>query len=48
MNFPAPFGITNNTQQALRPITSITKVVYKMPGSSCALARLAGGASGRA
>jgi hypothetical protein len=35
----APFGITNNTQEELQPITSITKDIYKMPESSCALAR---------
>jgi hypothetical protein len=34
----APFGIPNNTQHKLRPITSVTKVIYKMPESSCALA----------
>jgi len=35
----APFGTSNNTQQKLRPIISMTKVIYKMPESSCALAR---------
>jgi hypothetical protein len=34
-----PFGITNNTQQELRPITSLTKSNYKLSECLCALAR---------
>ena len=35
----APLEFTNNTQQELRPITSLTKSNYKLSECSCALAR---------
>ena len=34
----APFGASNNTKQALRPITSISKCNHNLSDSSCALA----------
>jgi len=44
----APFDVSHNAKQDLRPIRSMTKCNFKIAEYSCALARPAGGAFGRA
>ena len=44
----APIGVSNNTTQAVRPISSVNEVIINYKDCSCALACPAGGASGGA